>query len=125
MQNPVWLASIFGPLLAISGLWMLLYHENFNKVLSSVRNTPGVLYVITFLNLFFGLFILNSYNVWRWQPGLIITLLGWSMIVRAVLLFFIPQLVIKTTMSSHSFVKIMGVIPLIWGLLLCWVALFP
>ncbi|HSW86083.1 MAG TPA: hypothetical protein VLG49_01130 [Rhabdochlamydiaceae bacterium] len=124
MENAMWLSSIFGPFLAITGLWMLLYNENFMKVLNSIRNNPGSLYITSVINLLIGLAILSWYNDWSWEPSLLVTLLGWAMIVRSVLLLFIPQLIIKTMMIDHGFTRMMGAIPLAWGILLCWLAFF-
>jgi hypothetical protein len=124
MENAVWLGTIFGPFLAIIGLWMLLYNENLLKVLNSIKNTPGIIYIIGGFNLLVGLAILSWYNDWSLEAGLLVTLLGWAMIVRAVLLLFIPQLIIKTTMTHRTHVKFFGIVPLVWGLLLCWFAFF-
>jgi len=122
MDNAIFLSSIFGPLLGIVGLWMLLYGDNLMKVVTSIKGSPGLLYLGAMINLLVGLTIVNQYNVWMWDLSLLLTLLGWVQILRGVLVLFIPQFVIKTTMTDQGFIKVMGIIPLIWGLLLCWFA---
>jgi hypothetical protein len=122
MQNALWIASIFGPLLAIIGLWMLLYGENLMKVITSVKNTPGVFYVNGIMNLIIGLAVLSQYNLWTWNPAILVTILGWVMILRGVFVLYAPQLVIQCTMTHPSVIKVMGIIPFIWGLALCWLA---
>lgn len=118
----MWLASIFGPYLTILGLWMLLYNENLVKIVASIKSTPSVFYITGLFNLIVGLAIISQYNMWVWNITFFVTLLGWLMILRGILILFIPQLVIKTTMTNLTFVKIMGLIPFLWGVILCGLA---
>lgn len=118
----MYMASIFGPFLAVLGLWMLLFAENLMKVWIAIKTAPHIFYMGSAITLLLGIFILDQYNVWEWDALVFVTLLGWIMVLRGVMGLFMPQLLIKLTMSSHRFMKIMGVIPLVWGLVLCWVA---
>ena len=122
MQSAVWLSSIFGPLLFILGLWMLAYGENLSKVFTSMKNTPSAFYISSVINLLLGLVIISHHNVWMWNATFFLTLLGWVFLIRGIMGLYIPQLMFK--MMSNSFMKIMGIIPLIWGVILCWVAFF-
>ena|SRR3972149_9918263 len=120
MDKAIWLAQVFGPLLTIMGLWMLLYSENLIKVMTSIKNTPGCFYMMGLTNLLIGLAIVNMYNMWMWHPAVLISLLGWVLIIRGVLVLFIPQLIIKHTMTNHRFMRAFGLLPLVWGLALWW-----
>ena len=124
MDKAMWLAGVFGPLLTIIGLWMLLYSENLIKVMTSVKNTPGVFFMMGTINMLIGLVIVNMYNVWMWHPAVLISLLGWVFLIRGVLILYIPQLIIKYTMTNHMVMRAVGLIPLIWGLALWWFAFF-
>ncbi len=121
MQNAMWLASIFGPLLVILGVWMLFYRDNMMKVYSSIKATPGVLYVMGVMNLFVGLVSVNIYSVWAGDMMLLVTLFGWLLLLQGVGMFFFPQFVLKQKARAKKF-SIRGVIALVWGLLLCWSA---
>jgi len=103
---------------------MLLYSENLVKVMTSVKNTPGAFYLMGMLNLLLGLIIVNMYNVWMWHPAVLVTLLGWVLLIRGVLSLFVPQLIIKYTMTDHAVMRAIGLIPLVWGLALWWFAFF-
>jgi len=124
MQNALLLASIFGPLMAIVGLWTLLYHENMMKVVNSIKSTPALFYMTGWMSLLIGLIIVSQYNVWSMTLAVLVTLLGWAMIIRGILALFIPQLLVKLTMGKPSYCKVMGFVPFIWGLLLCWFAFY-
>jgi hypothetical protein len=124
MQNAMWLASIFGPFLIIVGLWMLLYSENMLKIVSSIKGSPAALYTSGIINLLVGLTILSNYDTWSWDAYVLVTLLGWVMLIRGVMVLFVPQLLIQLTMTNRTLLKAWGILPLFWGLALSWVAFF-
>jgi hypothetical protein len=117
------LASIFGPLMAIKGLWCLLNSDKLSKTISSIKNSPGLLYYCSSSNLFFGLVILNLFQLWAWDLLVLVTLLGWVLTIRGILGFFAPQMLFHFAERS-GYLKCHGCIPLVWGLLLCWAAYF-
>lgn len=122
MQNAMWLASVFGPLMVINGLWMLFYQDNMSKVMTSIKNTPAAFHCNAMVHLLLGLAVVSQFNVWAMNISVLVTLLGWAMIVRGVMALFVPQMLVKMMMGKGSNMKAWGVIGLIWGLLLCWMA---
>ncbi|MBS0615176.1 MAG: hypothetical protein JSR58_01320 [Verrucomicrobia bacterium] len=124
MQNAMWLASIFGPFLTIMGLWMLLYSENMTKVWNALKNAPASFYFGAVANLLIGLTILSQYDLWTSDVYVLVTLLGWVFLIRGIMGLFVPQMLVELTMGHKGFFKGMGIIPLVWGLALCWVAFF-
>lgn len=116
------LASVFGPLLMILGIWMLFYHENMAKVCTSCKNTPSVQYMWGMVNMLLGLVIINQYNMWAWNLPVLVTLLGWVMLIRGVMALFVPQVLVKMSSKDPSWCKVKGIIPLVWGFGLCWFA---
>jgi uncharacterized membrane protein HdeD (DUF308 family) len=120
MQHAMMVASIFGPFLFILGFWMLVYQENMMKVLNSMKNSPVSFYLVGAINLFLGLVVVNEYNVWDWTPPLLVTLLGWFLIVRGLLALFVPQSFVKSATENPSWTKLKGIVPLVWGILMFW-----
>lgn len=121
ISNAIWLAGIFGPYLALIGLWMLLYSDVFHKVNASVKATPGLFYLCGMMSLLIGLTILSQYHAWNWNLAILMTLYGWFLLIRGFLVLFIPQAILKSS-SKKGGMKLMGVVPLVVGLLLCWLA---
>ena len=120
MQHAMMVASIFGPFLFFIGLWMIFYHDNMMKVITSMKSTPAAFYLIGAVNLFLGLIVVNEYNVWNWSAPLLVTLLGWVMIARGLLCLFVPQMFVKPAIQNPAWAKFKGIIPLVWGILLFW-----
>ena len=125
MQNAaMWLASIFGPLLVILGLWKLLYRDAFNKVVSSLKNSHGLMYYSSVIYLWVGFTVLSQYDMWEMDALVLVTLLGWAMIVRGILGLFAPQMLLDMYIGHKGFTRVCGLIPLVWGVLLCWIGFF-
>ncbi|MES2345223.1 MAG: hypothetical protein V4494_04730 [Chlamydiota bacterium] len=122
MSHAAGLACIFGPFLTIMGLWMLLYVDNLTKVMASIKSSPGCFYILGMLNLLIGLTVISRYNIWTADLSVLVTLLGWVMFIRGILVFFVPQFIIKTTMTKQKTIQYTGIVPLVWGLLLSWLA---
>jgi hypothetical protein len=122
MQSAMWLASIFGPFLMILGIWMLFYHANMMKVITSIKGTPGVMYVLGMWNLLIGLTILSQFNMWMWGLSLLVTILGWVMLIRGLMYYFMPHYILSKKMTTGNCLKVKGIVLLIWGFGLCWLA---
>ncbi|MBS0621273.1 MAG: hypothetical protein JSS61_07460 [Verrucomicrobia bacterium] len=124
MQSAMGLASIFGPYLLLMGLWMLFYHDNVTKVCTSLKNNPATFCLGGMINLIIGLAVLSQYNVWMWNLAVLVTLFGWWQLVRGVMVLFFPQVLMKCSTGGGSYAKGKGLIPLVWGVLLCYMAFF-
>ncbi|MBP7074692.1 MAG: hypothetical protein KBA81_04830 [Rhabdochlamydiaceae bacterium] len=125
MQNAaMWLASIFGPFLVILGLWMLLYCDQYTKVLNGIKGSAGLFYMNSVFNLLIGFTVLSQYDLWGWNLLVLVTILGWVMVIRGIMGLFVPQLLIDIMMGKHGFSKVMGIIPLVWGVFLSYVGFF-
>ena len=123
MTSALIISKIFGPYLAILGLWMLLFGGYATKIFNGIRNSPAALYGSSVINMLVGLVVITSYNQWIPSPMIFITLLGWAMFVRGVLGLYMPQFVLNTILSN-KWSKLMGLIPLIWGLILIWLGFY-
>ncbi len=91
------------------------------KVCASIKATPGVLYVMGVMNLLVGLMVINMYNVWMMDMTLLVTLVGWFLLLKGLVSFFFPQLLLKQKASAKNF-SFRGLIALVWGFFLCWSA---
>ena len=125
MQNAaMWLASIFGPFLVILGLWMLLYCDQYTKVLNGIKGSAGLFYMNSVFNLLIGFTVLSQYDLWGWNLLVLVTILGWVMVIRGIMGLFVPQLLMDILMHKNGFCKVCGIIPLVWGIFLSYVGFF-
>jgi len=124
MESAMMIARVFGPFMAILGLWVLLYSDNVAKIWNSMKNSPAALYASAVLNLLVGLFIINGYNFWSMNIFFFVTLLGWVSFIRGVIGLFMPQLIVRLFMLKSSGIRLLGLVPLVWGLILIWAGFY-
>lgn len=124
MDSAVMLAKVFGPFLAIIGLWMLIYGDHLVKIMSAMKNSPPSLYLAAIITLLIGLFIINTYNIWSIDIYVFVTLFGWAMFLRGLLGFFMAPVLVKLFMQKTAWIKVMGIFPFVWGLILIWAGFY-
>ena len=122
MVDVITLAGIFGPVLVVIGLWQLLFHDNVIKVVDSVKKNPSVFYLSGVVNLIVGLTIINLSPHWQNNITVLVPILGWLLFLRAIFMFFFPKLLIQWTMTNKGGYTFFGIVGIIWGLALCWIA---
>lgn len=124
MMTAMMIAKVFGPYLAILGIWMLLYSDNTSKISSAIKNSIAAQYGMACVNMLLGLFIINSFNMWEMNALFFVTLLGWALFVRGVMGLFMPQLIVTYMLTHKGWSKAMGLVPFVWGLILIWIAYY-
>ncbi len=121
MQNAMTMASIFGPFLVVLGLWVLFYKANVMKVMTSLKTTPGLLYVMGIVNLIVGLGVLSQFSMWNMGGcSVLVTLFGWVALIRGLVAFFMPHVLMNKRVMGSSYLKVKGAVMLVWGFFMCW-----
>jgi hypothetical protein len=121
-QNAIWIAAVFGPFLTILGIWMLTHRDSLMKTYTSIKSTPSVMYLRSSINMLLGLYVISRYNLWVRDATLLVTLLGWALFLRGVVTLFAPEYALKAGLSDQKIIQLRGIVPLVWGLLLIWLA---
>ncbi len=102
---------------------MLLFGAHVTKVVNGIRGSAAAQYAGSAINLLLGLAIISSYNEWRADPLIFITLLGWALFIRGVLGLYMPRFITNTILSA-KWTKLFGLLPFIWGLILIWLGFY-
>jgi len=102
MENAIIIARIIGPFFVIVGLGFLFNLKNFQKVMEDFAKNSALIYMGGVMALFFGLLIVQFYNVWKLQWPLIITILGWMSLIKGVVLIVFPKAMTKWTESYQK-----------------------
>jgi hypothetical protein len=120
MQASIFLAQLLGPAAIVLALAVLFKPKRMEAALKEVLGSPALLFEIGFLSLLAGLALVLTHNIWVLDWRLLITLLGWVTIVRAVITIFQPEWFV--VVATHIFARreIAGVINLIIGLVLSY-----
>jgi len=122
------LAKIFGPLYLVAGLSFLLYAKPWTEVMKKWRKDHLALIPFAFMGLLFGLVVVNIHNVWEWTPNLLITLIGWIMILKGAFFLLMPGKCTKQKLEmmegNVALMYVSGVFAAALGLVLCYYAFY-
>ena len=99
MQASIFIARLLGPMFLVVSVAWLLKPQMFRAVLTQFVGSEVWLYFGGVLGLLAGLALVLTNNVWLLDWRLIITLLGWVMVVRALITIFQPQWMVTVAKS--------------------------
>jgi len=91
MPASIFIAELLGPVFIVGGIALLFKEKMFREILQEFIRSQALLYLAGFFGLLGGLALVLTHNVWVRDWRLIITLIGWLTIVRALVTIFRPQ----------------------------------
>jgi hypothetical protein len=91
MQTSIFLAKLLGPVLLVAGIAMLINRKALDAIVHELLHGPLLLLLLGIIDFAIGLAIVLTHNVWVADWRVIITLLGWFLIVRGAVRMLIPD----------------------------------
>ena len=92
MQSVSFLAQLIGPCLLVVSVAMLARRESMIPLVENLMQNPPLLFVLGVIQLLGGLAIVLTQDVAAGDTlPLVLTMIGWWLMVRAVLLMFLSQ----------------------------------
>jgi len=82
MQVSVFLARLLGPLLLLPGVGLLVNPRAFRTMASEVVGSITLVYLFGLIDFTAGLAIVLVHNVWTVNWRVLITLIGWLLLIR-------------------------------------------
>ncbi len=103
MELSNFLANVFGLSIIAVNLSLLLYPKNIKKMLDFAESGTTLLFtgLISFV---IGTAMILSHNIWAYDWKVIITLLGWAILIKGIIRLFLPDMAIsmlKKTLNSQ------------------------
>jgi hypothetical protein len=96
MEVSVFLAKLLGLYLLVTGILCLFRKQQIQAAAKDMAASKGTLAVSAEISLIFGLVIAIDHSIWELSWRGLITLIGYLMIVKAVLRFAFPSIVKKS-----------------------------
>ncbi|MEX1997298.1 MAG: hypothetical protein WEA04_01295 [Candidatus Andersenbacteria bacterium] len=107
MEDSIFLAKVIGLFGAISTLAILSRYQQSLAMEESAAKNLVVTYLSGFLILIGGILLVISHQVWTGDWRVIITIIGWLVLLKGVIRIFFPDIVkklIEKKNSDHRFV---------------------
>ena len=128
MATSEFLAKLIGPLFVAIGVGMLVNRALYQSVIAEGLRGGVLLYLSGLLSLASGLAIVLTHNVWRADWRVVITLLGWLMVIGGIIRIVLPQVALTLggeIYSGMSSIIIVAVIAIAFGGFLSFHGYFP
>ena len=96
MQTSLFIAKLLGPMFLVVGVALLTRPEAFRALLREFIASALIMYMAGFFGLLGGLALVLTHNVWALDWRVLITLLGWTSLIRALVTIFSPRWIVST-----------------------------
>lgn len=103
----LFLAKLIGLFTTVVGVCIGLHKEQNVTTIDALAHSPDVLLVFGVIALLAGLGIVLSHNVWSGGTlPVLITLLGWILVLRGVVLLFLPPEALAGLLEAMQFERL-------------------
>ena len=102
MQPAVFIARLVGPAFVAVGLGILLNGPFYTSLLAEATRSPTLIYFSGLISLIPGLAILNVHRTWTSDWRVIITILGWLLVIGGVIRIVLPATTAALAADLHS-----------------------
>jgi hypothetical protein len=123
MQTSIFLARLLGPLLLLTGTGIVLNPKSFRTIAGEVVRSVTLVYLFGFMDLAAGLAIVLTHNVWVASWRVLITLIGWLLLIRGAVRIVAPEIVMgyaAKVIRNKQVVPAAGAVVGVLGLVLCY-----
>src|SRR5262249_46865814 len=123
MERPVLLAKLIGPLFLAIGLGLLLNQNTYASMIDEVIRHPSplghmLIYLSGLLSMLGGLAVVNAHPSWSRDWGVIITIIGWLLLIGGIIRIVLPDIGLKvgsTLYASPATLPVFAIISLVVG----------
>ena len=123
MATSIFLARLLGPILLAVGAGILINPKPFRTMAGEVVRSITLVYLFGLADFAAGLAIVLTHNVWVANWRVLITLIGWLMLIRGAVRILAPEAIMDfagKVIRNKQVVPISGVVTGVLGLVLCY-----
>ncbi len=97
MDSSIFLAMLMSPYIIMIGASLILNQKIFRKIMEDFPKTPSLVFITGLLTFVDGLAIVLFHNIWVADWRVIITIFGWLVLIKGMLLVMLPGTLLKVT----------------------------
>lgn len=121
----MFLASMWGPAILVVGIGFFVSREHYLRIYRDIQREPVALLVFGMAGIAAAIAQISVHNVWDTLPEMLISFLGWAMLLKSLAFMIMPNITDKVgdnVASKSTLVTTAGVIMLVAGGYLTWLA---
>jgi hypothetical protein len=123
MTTSVFLARLLGPLLLAVGASVLINPKPFHTMAGEVVRRITLVYLFGLFDFAAGLAIVLTHNVWAANWRVLITLIGWLMLIRGAVRILAPEAIMgfaDKVLRKKQMMPVAAAVTGLLGLVLCY-----
>lgn len=116
------LAHVMGWYLGLVGLAMLIHQARFKKAMHDMASNQSLVTFTGMIGLILGLLVVTCHNVWGSQWPVVVTIVGWILLLQGLMRLFLPGAFAKMIkdLTAKSGFLLMSWVWLLVGIYLLW-----
>ena len=123
MPTSIFLARLLGPLLLVPGIGLLLTPRMFRAMATELIGSVLLIYLFGLIDFTAGLAIVLTHNVWVANWRVLITLIGWLLLIRGAIRILAADRLkpfAAKLFRNKLLIPVSGGVMIILGLILCY-----
>lgn len=96
------IARLVGPVLVATGIGMLANSSLYAGMVAAAVHSPTLVFLSGLLVLTAGIAILNSYHAWTSDWRVIVTVLGWLLVIAGIIRIVLPTVAVSIATTVYS-----------------------
>jgi hypothetical protein len=124
MDTTIFLASIWGPIILAMGLGIFVSRSYYVRIYRDLEKDALAVLTFGMLAMAVGIIQIKAHDVWNNLPEIVVSLIGWMLLVKGAMFTIIPRVVDKSgdwVLRTKLMIAV-GVMTLIIGAYLSWIA---
>ncbi len=124
METTIFLAKIWGPVILAVALGVFISHKFYIKIYRDLEKDALAVLVFAMVAMSAGIVHVNFHNVWDTFPQIVVSFLGWGLLIKGIMFAVIPGVVDRSGdfWVRSKLIPIAGVLMLLIGGYLSWFA---
>lgn len=125
-MTTLFLAALWGPTLLAIGIGFFTARSYYKRLYKDLDKQPLALLLLTLIAIPVGITHVIIHNSWGSLPEIIVSLLGWSLLIKGIVYSVFPRFVDKIGdyEADHGFLPYAGGLCIVLGAYLTFVAFF-
>lgn len=123
MHTSIFLARLIGPLFLLPGIGILINPRVFRALATEVVRSVTLIYLFGLVDFAGGLAIVLTHNVWEASWRVLITVIGWALLIRGAVRIAVPDTIMGYApryVANKRIYPAIGAAAVILGLVLCY-----
>lgn len=119
-------AQILGLFFFLTGLTMLMHTARWKKTFSEIVASHALLAITGVVSTLVGLIVVVTHNLWVSDERVLITLLGWFMLIQGLLRMFYPDAFVEIAknLAEKGVARLLNWVLFLIGAYLVWTSFF-